>query len=54
MNEQDHIDHSRWQAFVKDFAEGFNPPVLKQMREDIKEIETGMRDVVRPIAKGEK
>ena len=48
-NEDDFKDHSRWQAFVKDFVEGYNPPVLEQMRKDIKEIEQGMRDVVRPI-----
>ncbi len=49
MNKDDHVDNSRWQEFVMEHAQHFNAPVLEQMIKDIKEIEQGMNDIVRPI-----
>jgi len=53
MNQDDHVDNSRWQGFVKDHALHFNTPVLDQMMKDIREIEQGMK-TIRPIIKRSK
>ena len=49
-NEQDYIDYSKSQEFLKE-AGGFNHPTIKQLLIDLHEIEKGMADVVRPIFK---
>ena len=54
MNQDDHIDNSRWQGFVKKHAQHFNAPVLDQMVKDIREIERGMEKYVRPIIRRNK
>ena len=45
MNEDDHIDNSRWKAFVYEHAKNFNTPVLDEMMKDIREIEAGMKEI---------
>jgi len=49
MNDDDGKDYSRWQGFVSEHVQHFNPRTLEQMKQDINDIEQGMRDVVRPI-----
>ena len=53
-NDTDHVDHSRWAAFRDGHAAFFNSPVLEAMIEDIREIQAGMTEHIKPIIKGDK
>ena len=45
MSDDDHVDNSRCNAFIKEHAQHMNPPVLAQFIRDIEEIDKGMKTI---------